>query len=178
MRGMIMLRNYIWILFFIPILGFSFDRKDIETYIKKMCLSERIPVDFAYAILYEENKDFNFNARNYNDNGTVDYGLWQLNSQSLENDFLQRYWEPCNNGVKFDWRNPFHNTFIALKHIHWLMDCFIRDSGYRRLPNLYWNVALAYNCGYYCVHSATIIKTPPSSSLDYASRVISRFIGS
>jgi hypothetical protein len=119
-----------------------------------------VPLGVALAILVEENPDLDFSAIHVNANGTRDLGLWQLNERWLERDFLARHWD---RGEAFRWDDPFHSTYVAVRHIRWL---------YQRGIN-HWQVILAYNCGYGALEANEV----PGSSVEYANRVFSRVFG-
>jgi soluble lytic murein transglycosylase-like protein len=90
-----------------------------------------IPYDIAYRLASWES-GYDVRATNKNKNGTVDKGLFMLNSRWLK-EFAIRY----NGGSKIDPFNPVVNARVAMAH----------------LANLYrvtgkWRLALAaYNCG-------------------------------
>jgi hypothetical protein len=132
----------------------------LDEYVIEQCRITGVPLGVALAILNEENPDLRFNAINTkNQNGTRDLGLWQLNEYWLEHDFISRYWDRPD---KFRWDNPYHSTYIAIRHIRWL---------YARGFN-HWQVILAYNCGAGAIDSNNV----PSSSIDYANRAFSRLV--
>jgi soluble lytic murein transglycosylase-like protein len=82
-----------------------------------------IPPYFMAAIA-EVESDWDVNATHINNNGTIDYGLMQLNSSWFN--------DP-------QWNDPEVNITAAAKHIAEL-----------RLKKLsWWQVAIAYNCGFY-----------------------------
>jgi soluble lytic murein transglycosylase-like protein len=109
-----------------------------------------VPPNFALAIAIEENNTLNPLAVSLaNENGTVDLGVMQLNSQ---------YYGGIN------WSDPKTNIRAGCLHIKELMS--------KPELNTFWSVAVAYNCGYARYSSG---KTPPRSSLEYADRVMARW---
>jgi len=165
-----------------PAVTEGYDLTDLNAYILKQCITVGVSYRFAAALLREENPDFFkaadgsaaagvFRARHRNRDDSYDLGLWQLNENYLWSDFVPHYWHGI---AAFDWENPYHNTYIAIRHIKWLytviQDNWIR-KGMPQFPNsLYWETALAYNAGIARVLNMNI----PDVSLDYASRVMER----
>jgi hypothetical protein len=131
--------------------------QSINDYVIKQCNRLGVPVEVAMAILVEENPGLDFEAVHLNRNGSQDMGLWQLNDRWLWSDFIPRYW---NRMDIFQWNNPFHSTYIAIRHIKWLY-----SQGFN-----HWQVILAYNCGYWSLHTGEV----PNSSIEYANRVYAR----
>jgi hypothetical protein len=161
----------------------DYNPKDVLIYIQEQCRIADVDHGFAVSLLQEENPTFfrlliedipserAFEAKNYNKNGSVDLGLWQLNDNYLRADFVPNYW---HGDADFDWKNPYHNTYVAIRHIRWLF-CAVQkhhlDEGVIQFINsVYWETALAYNTGISNVKNATI----PSSTLDYAARIVER----
>jgi hypothetical protein len=132
----------------------------LDEYVVHQCSLAGVSLDVALAILGEENSAFNFSAVHVNENGTRDLGLWQLNEYWLEHDFISRYWVGED---RFQWDNPYHSTYVAVRHIRWLYDRGLN----------HWQVILAYNCGYGAVSSNEV----PNSSIEYANRVFARVAG-
>jgi len=133
----------------------------LEDYISRLCRLEQVDENLVFAILFSENDTFNVRAVNSNKDGSRDLGLFQLNSKCVDW-FKEKYWL---SSVPFEWANPVHNAYVAVKHIAWLSKCR-HPSGF--IFNA-WLVALAYNCGY-----SKAISKPPSSSIDYAQLVCER----
>ena len=52
---------------------------ELMAYIRQRCIIESVPLELALAILAEENDSYKASAVHKNDNGSYDYGLWQLN---------------------------------------------------------------------------------------------------
>jgi hypothetical protein len=142
------------------LLAFGVWGQGLDEYVVQQCRLAGVPVDVALAILREENPDLDFGAIHVNDNGTRDLGLWQLNEYWLERDFLARHWDRDD---VFQWDNPYHSTYVAVRHIRWL---------YGRGIN-HWQVILAYNCGYGAVAAGEV----PNSSIEYANRAFARVVG-
>ena len=162
----------------------EYDVDDLLIYIKEQCRQLNINYNYALSLLREENPTFFriiegtnswdwmpyvFNAINSsNSNGTCDYGLWQLNGQYLWADYIPRFW---HHKTEFDWSNPYHSTYIALRHIRWIYDTLNRHYNYGQFINsLYWETALVYNAGL----GRVLSKTVPEKTLDYATNVMSR----
>ena len=169
---------------FIHELAEEFDPKKILLYIEEQCRIVGLNYFFALSLLQEENKAFfrlfneiipgkqAFEARNYhNNNGSSDLGLWQLNDNYLWADYIPNYW---HHKTDFDWLNPYHNTYIAIRHIKWMYnvidDFNIQNGIYQSINTLYWKTAMAYNAGLSRVKSGSL----PQNTLDYASRVLER----
>ena len=132
---------------------------DWYAYFTSQCNEAGVPISVAGAILYKENPGLDPNAvSKVNRNGSRDYGLWQLNSRYLWDDFVHQYWHFQE---AFDWSNPYHSTYIALRHLKWLYQLFWEQP---TAQSKSWSVILAYNCGYYAVASGKV----PASSVTYA----------
>jgi soluble lytic murein transglycosylase-like protein len=89
-----------------------------------------------------------------NSDGSIDYGIMQLNSRYLEL-FVKNYWDKEE---VFDWRIPEHNIYVGLRHLKYLL--VIPDFNE-------WQSIMAYNCGEAAVRSGR----PPNSSIEYANAV-------
>jgi len=106
-----------------------------------------VPPCFALSIALEENHTLNPHAvSRINENGTFDRGVMQLNSSWF-------------NG---DWQDPETNIRAGC--------LLIRELSEKGLN--YWQVAIAYNCGYWRLIST---RGPPNESIDYANRVLARW---
>lgn len=131
-------------------------------YFVNQCEKVGVPVSLAGAILYKENPSLNSKTVSVNRNGSKDLGLWQLNSQYLYCDFIPRYWDRKD---KFEWNNPYHSTYVAVRHIRWLYRKFAGDL----VPQAKaFSTSLAYNAGY----TAVITNHVPESSIEYAVSVV------
>jgi hypothetical protein len=126
----------------------------LDVYLVQQCREAGVSVDIAAAILEVENPALDPLALHVNANGTVDKGLFQLNSGFLYSDFVPRYWVF---DMEFRWDNPYHSTYVAVR--------LLRDL-YRKYGNWY-QACLAYNCGSGRVDRGTV----PGESLEYAARV-------
>ena len=134
---------------------YEFMPSSISKYICEYAEKLEIPSDLVVAILLQENPDFQFDAVNKNLNGTIDCGLFQLNDRYIWSDFVPKYWSELE--IEFNPFNWKHNTFIALRHIKFLLDSLkVQDD-----------VIMAYNCGIGAVMNDKI----PSSTFVYLSRV-------
>jgi soluble lytic murein transglycosylase-like protein len=110
-----------------------------------------IPPYFALAIALEENPTLNpLIISQANENGTVDLGVMQLNSGFFGN---------------IDWSDPETNIRAGCLLIKSLINT--------HELNTYWGVVVAYNCGYARFLSQ---QGPPPTSLDYADRVMQRWL--
>jgi soluble lytic murein transglycosylase-like protein len=105
-----------------------------------------LPSDFVVAIALTENDTLNPSAVNRNRNGSRDLGLMQLNST----------W------YKGNWNDPETNVRAGCNLIVSL----------RRQGLNWWEVAIAYNCGYSRLKSK---EGPPESSIDYAISVFDKW---
>ena len=150
------------LLFFVSV-GFVWaELPPLDEYISGLAKTKRVSEALVFSILFEENQRFCPVVTNTsNRNGSVDYGLFQLNSNSLP-DFLDFYWD---RECEFDWKNPYHNAFVAVSH----MADLSRSSTPNGFRFNYWLIALAYNAGY-----TRAVTSPPHSSLNYAERVVTR----
>jgi hypothetical protein len=134
----------------------------VDEYLVLQCREVGVPVGVAKAILLQENPLMDPRALHWNNNGSVDMGLFQLNDAFLYSDFVPRFWRF---DVPFLWDNPFHSIYVAVRHIKWLYQRFPQ-----RVPaqSMAFSVALAYNCGLTRVRSGNV----PISSAEYAIRVV------
>jgi hypothetical protein len=135
----------------------------LDDYIKGQCEEVGLPVRVAYAILLQENDALYAGAVHENLNGTVDLGLWQLNSAYLYTDFVPRYWN--SGAASFRWDDPYHSTYVAVRHIKWLWDLC---PGRIPLQSKVFTVALSYKCGRGALESGNISE----DSVAYATRVV------
>jgi hypothetical protein len=101
-----------------------------------------IPPYFALSIALTENPTLSPLAVNINENGTVDYGIFQLNSSWYDG----------------EWQNPELNIRAGCKHIKQLMDA--------KGIYTFWSVAVVFNCGLWR------LTNPPEKSIEYANRVM------
>lgn len=128
----------------------------INDYIEELCKQLQVPVELAMAILEEENPRRNSRAVNINTNGTVDRGLWQINS-SNEHWFLKMFGLPTSG--RYNPLNDRHSTWWAIHYLHYLRYDYVFTS--------WWETVIAYNCG----PARVINRNPPNSSIDYAVRI-------
>jgi len=157
--------------------------KDVLSYIKEQCYTTGVDFNFAVSLLQEENSSFfklleglshhelAYEARGNNDYGSVCYGLWQLNGNSLWENYLPNFW---HNLTEFDWKNPFHNTYVAIRYIKSLytsLQHLHTEIGIPQLANsIYWETAMAYNSGLDNIQSRSF----SNGTLDYAARIFER----
>lgn len=111
-----------------------------------------------FAILLTENTSLDPNAKSKpNRNGSVDLGLFQINSLNLEY-FEEMFW----NGSNFDIMNWQHNSVVAVGYINHLYDRFDGDLE---------KTAAAYNCGPGRVANGNI----PDSTKKYVEKVMTNY---
>ena len=104
-----------------------------------------VPENFVKAIVKTES-NYVCEAIGYNKNGTIDYGLMQLNSSWYNDE---------------NWKDPEVNLRAGIKHIKMLMDTHKGDS--------WWALAVSYNAG----TSWFLNKhAPPQDSLAYADKIM------
>jgi hypothetical protein len=135
-----------------------------DSYLIEQCHEVGIPVPVVRAILFQENRRCNPDACPFNKDGSQDLGLFQLNSNYLWKDFVPNYWDRED---EFRWNDPFHSTYIAVRHIKWLYGVYNNPS----MPTIQsrtFMVALAYNCGVGAVFKGRV----PNASVDYAAAVV------
>ena len=132
-------------------------------YLVNKCTEYNVPLRVMEAILTLENPEANPKAINRsNKNGTRDLGLFQLNDGYLYTDFIPRYWRSQE---RFQWDNPYHNIYIAVRHVDYLYTLFLQQPTPQSRA---FSVALAYNCGY----GAVLTNKVPRSTADYAANVV------
>lgn len=128
--------------------------KSRDTAIKEIILAliltiasqEGLPPAFVQAIAIAENPALDPCAKNYNQNGTVDVGIMQLNSAYFSH---------------IDCEHPETNIREACKHIKMLA----QQPGVRT----WWTVAIIYNSGIMRMNN------PPASSIAYADKVMNLY---
>ena len=136
----------------------------LESYLIEQCREVGILVPVARAILFQENRGCNPNACPFNKDGSQDLGLFQLNSNYLWKDFVPNYWDRED---EFRWADPFHSTYIAVRHIKWLYDVY-KGPSMPTMQSRTFMVALAYNCGVGAVLKGKV----PEASVKYAVSVV------
>ena len=104
-----------------------------------------VPEYFALSIAIEES-NLNPYAINTNRNGTIDYGLFQLNSVWYNDE---------------QWYEPERNIRAGIEYLKYLMD----------MPDVHtwYAVALVYNAG------LGRLNNPPMSTINYAVNVMERY---
>ena len=128
--------------------------KDLSDYICSLSAELELDSDLIVAILMAENPEFNPDAINKNENGTLDCGLFQLNDRYIWTSFIKDYWFENLDFDPFNWK---HNTFMAINHVKNLQKKLkVQDE-----------VILAYNCGLAAVMKNRI----PNKSRNYLARV-------
>lgn len=111
----------------------DFDPKILK-FIIKTCRESGIDYELIFALIAVESS-WDIHARNKNKNGTIDYGLMQLNSSYI-NEFIERYGSPKK---KYQPKiNVYDNIEIGIRHFARLYKEWNGDS----LLALY-----SYNCG-------------------------------
>ena len=132
-------------------------------YLVNLCFDYDVPLRVMEAILTLENPTADPMAiSDFNKNGTRDLGLFQLNDGYLYSDFISRYW---HGREAFQWDNPFHNIYIAVRHVEYLYTLFAEQPTPQSRA---FSVALAYNCGY----GAVVSNKVPAITADYAAHVV------
>ena len=122
---------------------YDFLGSSLSSYICSLSSELGLDSDLVVAILMVENPEFNPDATNKNENGTIDVGLFQLNDKYLWTDFKNDYWFDNIELNPFNWK---HNTYIALHHIAFLQNKMkVQDD-----------VIMAYNGGYGAVMNGEI----------------------
>jgi hypothetical protein len=123
--------------------------------ILSVALSLGIDGELAVSLALIENSRLDPEAvSKVNANGTVDVGLFQLNSAYIGM-FERAYWDKPE---PFNWRDPEHNTYVALKHLRYLL----------RVPQWNaWQALIAWNAG----ETALMSGKPPEASIVFANRV-------
>lgn len=111
------------------------------------CLENNVNPLVFLALLKNENPTLNCFAVNKNNNGSLDLGLCQLNSNFLE-DFIYKYWDENLYG-EFYVFNYQHNIIIAIKHFKTLL----------RNTKTVEQAVMAYNCGLSAVLNDKIPQT-------------------
>ena len=128
--------------------------KDLSDYICSLSAELELDSDLIVGILMAENPEFNSDAINKNENGTLDCGLFQLNDRYIWTSFIKDYWFENLDFDPFNWK---HNTFMAINHVKNLQKKLkVQDE-----------VILAYNCGLAAVMKNKI----PNKSKNYLARV-------
>jgi len=161
----------------------NFNSKDILRYIREQCFIVGINYNFAISLLREENpmffnlhenlasQELVFENRKRNSNGSISYGLWQLNGNNLWVNFIPKFW---HNVSEFDWKDPYHNTYVAVRYINWLhvslQKHHIDTMTPQNVNTIYWETAMAYFEGL----ERVLGNSMSAVALDYAVKVIER----
>lgn len=113
--------------------------EDMNVRMNQLCIIYEVDINIVYSILMVENPGLDTQAINRNSNGTIDEGLFQLNSRYAWTEFVPKYWSLSRDPNLLDWRD---NMTVAVAHIADLYSCFETAK----------ETFSAYNCG----RSATI----------------------
>lgn len=128
---------------------YKFLEPKISHYIEALCQELGVDPDLAVAILMAENPQFDPNAVNRNQNGSIDCGLFQLNDRYIWTVFKNDYWIEEVELDPFNWK---HNCFVAVHHISALLKKLkVMDDA-----------VMAYNCGAGAVMGGRI---PPATRI-------------
>ena len=158
-----MTKIFLFILIFASFHIFCMEDKEWYDYLVDQCRIVQVPLDVVKAILMNENPELNPSAiSKQNENGSYDLGLFQLNDKYLYIDFVSSYW---NCAELFEWDNPYHNIYVAVRHIQWLYMLFRTQP---TLQSRAYSIAMAYNCGCTAVMQGKV----PASSVRYAVAVV------
>ena len=161
----------------------KYNYTDILRFIREQCFIVGVNYSFAVSLLREEtplffsmheestSQEFIFENRRQKNNGTSGYGLWQINGNKLWTSCVPKFW---HNLDEFDWKNPYHNTYIAIRYINWLhvsiQKHHIDTMNPQNINTIYWKTAMAY-----CDNLERVIGNAMSAAaLDYAVKVIER----
>jgi len=109
--------------------------------------SVNVPPHFALSIALTENPGLNPTEIHVNQNGTVDRGIFQLNSSWYKDD---------------NWKDPESNIKAGCLHIKQIMES---PSAYT-----YWDVAIIFNSGHMRLNN------PPAQTIEYATKVMSTWL--
>lgn len=88
--------------------------EDMNVRLNQLCIIYEVDINIAYTTLMVENPGLDENAINRNANGTVDTGLFQLNSRYAWTEFVPKYWTLARDPNLLDWRD---NMLLAVAHI-------------------------------------------------------------
>lgn len=88
--------------------------EEMNVYMNQLCIMYEVDIYIVYAILKTENSTLKENAVNYNSNGTVDLGLFQMNDKYTWTEFVPNYWNKSREFEVFNWRD---NMYVAIGHI-------------------------------------------------------------
>jgi len=134
--------------------------KTFMDFIVKVCEEEEISPYYVFFII-EKESEWNPFTKSKNKNGTIDYGLMQLNSKYLK-EYITKYgkykskkeYEPIN--------NPRDNVELGIRYFALL---------YRKTGN-YYDALLSYNCGLTALRENKV----PLSTYQYAQSIIRLFV--
>lgn len=125
--------------------------EEMNVYMNQLCIIYEVDIYIVYAILKTENTNLNEKAVNYNSNGTLDLGLFQMNDKYIWTDFIPKYWNKQRDFEVFNWRD---NMYVAIGHIADL-SFYFKDT---------YKTFCAYNGG----RNATVNNNLIQWTLDYA----------
>jgi hypothetical protein len=117
--------------------------EDVQEYAWDLSNEFKIPYEIIWSVVNEETGGkFNPKLTHTNNNGTIDYGLMQLNNGGT------MQWLSKESGIKdFTWSNPKHNLRAGVWYLNYLRDMWI-ESGYGESENLLYLTILSYNMGF------------------------------
>lgn len=136
-------------------------------YICHWCSVFGVPANYAVSKLLVENpEDDPMALSRPNRNGSFDVGYFQLNSRYVYTEFKDKYWDfdklPKGQAIEFDPMNWQHNTYVAIRLMSDLIDCFGGDLE---------KAAAAYNCG----ASRTLSGDIPRDTQVYVAKVMNYY---
>ena len=136
-------------------------------YIEDWCKTIDIDPNLVMAILMQENPDAKIDAVSKpNINGSVDMGLFQLNSKYVYTTFKDAYWEFdkewMTDPAEFNPMNWQHNSYVAIRLIKDLYDTFNGDIE---------KIAAGYNCG----TGRTLKGNLPAATIAYQKSVLNYY---
>lgn len=128
--------------------------KKYRGFVIDLCEKYNVPLLLLYRLVYHESRWNRYAVSRYNNNGTRDYGIAQLNSACIRG-FIRAFYRGKET---FNVYNPKHSLEIAVK---------LLNTHYRTFKNWYFAVC-AYNAGANSVRYRRI----PTSTRIYAKRIM------
>ena len=108
-----------------------------DSYLIEQCHAVGIPVPVARAILFQDNQMLDPTNSPFKKDGSQDLGLFRINSDYQWKDLVSYFWD---RDEEFQWDDPFHNMYIAVRYIKWLYD-ILDDLPMPTLQSKTFNVA-------------------------------------
>ena len=127
---------------------------ELALYVEQQATAHHVPLKLAESVMWQESRWNPFAVR-YNSSGSVDRGMWQLNSRSLP--WFARHF---NGGRPINPYDPYISTHVAIQYLRYLHD----------LTGSWTNATMSYNAGPWAVINGKI----PREAVWYVEQITAR----